>query len=95
MRVVSHKAVRLFSRRYPDAAAPLDRWYRVVKRADWAGFADVRRTFNTADLVAPHVVFNIGGNRYRLVAEIHFQRRVLFIRDIMTHREYDKGGWKR
>jgi mRNA interferase HigB len=45
--------------------------------------------------VAPHIVFDIGGNRYRLVAEGNFRRRVVFIRDIMTHREYEKGAWKR
>jgi mRNA interferase HigB len=73
----------------------LDRWYRVTKRADWASFADVKQTFSTADLVAPHIVFDIGGNRYRLVAEANFRKRVVFIRDIMTHREYEKGAWKR
>lgn len=95
MHIVSHKAIRLFSREFPDARAPLDRWYRVAKRADWESFADVQQSFNTADFVAPHIVFDIGGNKYRLVAGINFRKRVLFIRDIMTHKEYERGAWKR
>jgi mRNA interferase HigB len=74
---------------------PLDRWYRVAKRAEWTSLADVKQSFKTADLVAPHIVFDIGGNKFRLVAEINFRKGVLFIRDIMTHREYEKGAWKR
>jgi mRNA interferase HigB len=54
----------------------------------------VKQAFNTADFVAPYIVFDIGGNKYRLIAEINFSRRVLFIRGIMTHKEYVKGAWK-
>ena len=72
----------------------MDHWYRVAKRATWSSFADVKRSFNAADFVAPHVVFDIGGNKYRLIAEMNFTRRVLFIRRIMTHKEYSKGAWK-
>ena len=95
MHVVSHKAIRLFSAKHPDSGEPLDRWYRVAKRAHWESFADVRRTFGAADFVAPYIVFDVGGNKFRLVAEINFRRRVLFIRSILTHKEYEKGAWKR
>jgi mRNA interferase HigB len=54
----------------------------------------VKQSFNTADFLAPHVVFDVGGNKYRLVAGMNFTRRVLFIRCIMTHKEYVKGAWK-
>jgi len=92
--VVSHKAIRIFCAEHPSARGAMDRWYRVAKRAIWSSFADVKQSFNTADFVAPHVVFDIGGNKYRLIAEMNFARRVLFIRGIMTHKEYVKGGWK-
>jgi mRNA interferase HigB len=72
----------------------MDHWYRVAKQATWSSFAEVKQSFNTADFVAPHVVFDIGGNEYRLIAEMNFTRRVLFIRSIMTHNEYVKGAWK-
>jgi mRNA interferase HigB len=94
MNVVSHKAIRTFCQKYGDAWSPLDRWYGVAKRATWVSFAEVKQTFNAADFVAPYVVFDIGGNKYRLIAEINFSRRVLFIRGIMTHKEYVKGAWK-
>ena len=94
MHVVSHRAIRSFCEIHPDGRSGMDHWYRVAKRAVWASFADVKRSFNTADFVAPYVVFDIGGNKYRLIAEINFSRRVLFIRGIMTHKEYVKGAWK-
>ena len=63
----------------------MDHWYRIAKRATWSSFADVKQSFNAADFVAPYVVFNIGGNKYRLIAEMNFMRRVLFVRGILTH----------
>ena len=92
MHVVSHKAIRLFCQEYPDADSAMDHWYRVAKRAVWANFAEVKQSFNAADFFAPYVVFDIGGNKYRLIAEISFSRGVLFIRRIMTHKEYMKGA---
>ena len=89
-----HKAIRIFCEKYRDACTPLDHWYRVAKRATWVNFTEVTQAFNTADFVAPHVVFDIGGNKYRLIAEINFSRRLLLIRGILTHKEYLKGAWK-
>jgi mRNA interferase HigB len=94
MHVVSHKAIRIFCKEHPHARASMDRWYRVAKRAIWSSFADVKQSFNTADSVAPYVVFDIGGNKYRLIAQMNFARRVVFIRFIMTHKEYRKAAWK-
>lgn len=95
MHVVSHKAIRLFCEDCPDAESALHHWYRVAKRATWGSFAEGKQSFNTADFVASYVVFDIGGNKYRLIAEINFSRGVLFIRGIMSHHEYMKGAWKR
>jgi mRNA interferase HigB len=92
--VVSHKAIRIFCDEHPNARTALDHWYRVAKRAIWSSFAELKHSFNAADFVPPRVVFDIGGNKYRLIAEINFMRRVLFIRGIMTHKEYMKGAWK-
>lgn len=94
MHVVSHKAIRIFCQEHPNAHTSMDHWYRVAKRATWSSFADVKQSFNTADFVAPYVIFDIGGNKYRLIAEMSFARSVLFIRHIMTHKEYTKGTWK-
>jgi mRNA interferase HigB len=94
MHVVSHKAIRIFCEKHPHARTSLDYWYRVAKRATWSNFTEVKQSFNTVDFVAPHVVFDIGGNKYRLIAELNFMRRVLFIRRILTHKEYEKEAWK-
>ena len=90
MNVVSHKAIRTFCQKYRDAWSPLDRWYRVAKRAAWANFAEVKQTFSTADFVAPYIVFDIGGNKYRLIALVNFERKTLLIDRVLTHGEYNR-----
>jgi mRNA interferase HigB len=94
MHVISRKKLREFWELYPKARTPLDAWYQVAKRAKWENFAEVRRTFNSADVVGRFVVFNIGGNKYRLIAVIHYNRGKVFIRHVLTHAEYDEGKWK-
>jgi mRNA interferase HigB len=94
MHVISKKKLRAFWARYPKAKSPLEAWYQIVKHAEWATLADVRKTFSTADQVGRFVVFNIGGNKYRLIAVIHFNRAKLFVRHVLTHAEYDEDKWK-
>lgn len=74
-----------FCQAHAHAGKLMDHWYRVAKRAIWASFTEVKQTFNTADFMAPYVVFDIGGNKYRLIAKINFSRKVLFIHQITTH----------
>jgi mRNA interferase HigB len=94
MHIISKKKLRDFWDHYAKAKSPLEAWYQIVKRAEWENFADVRKTFKTADLVGRFVVFDIGGNKYRLIAVIHFNRGKLFVRHVLTHAEYDEGKWK-
>ncbi|HWG47640.1 MAG TPA: type II toxin-antitoxin system HigB family toxin [Gemmataceae bacterium] len=96
MRLISIKKLRLFwaNPRNPDSESSLRAWYQVVKAADWTCFADVRNTYNTADLVGNKVVFNIGGNKYRLVAVIDYEGHKVFVRYILNHEDYDQGHWK-
>jgi len=69
-------------------------WYLVTKKAAWASLPEVKALFPSADLVGRRTVFNIGGNKYRLIARIDHRRQQVFILDILTHKEYDKGNWK-
>ena len=94
MHVISKKMLREFWAEHPRAKSPLDAWYKVAKRAEWETFKDVRDTFNTADLVGRFVVFDIGGNKYRLIAVIHYDHGKVYIRHVLTHAEYDEGKWK-
>jgi mRNA interferase HigB len=94
MHVISRKALRQFWERYPDSEGPLARWYNIISRSDFNGFAELRLAFPSADLVGGKIVFNIGGNKYRLITSIHFNRGKLYVRWVMTHSEYDHGEWK-
>ena len=69
-------------------------WYLVTKRAKWKNLADARCDFPHADLVGMFTVFNIGGNKYRLISAIKYRWQIVYIRRVLTHREYDKEKWK-
>ena len=94
MHIISRKALREFWEVHADAEKSLTRWYRIVNSADYQTFVELRETFPSADMVGDLVVFNIGGNSYRLTASIHFNRGKVYIRHVLTHAEYDKGKWK-
>lgn len=90
MRVISNSALVAFSATHPPAEEPLRAWRKIVESRDFANFAEVKATFNAVDVVAPFYVFDIGGNKYRIVAAVHFDRQKLFVRHVFTHKEYDK-----
>ena len=69
-------------------------WYRITRRADWRSLADVRRDFAHADIVGRRTVFNIHGNKYRLITRINYRAKRVFILYVLTHVEYNKGDWK-
>ncbi len=92
---MSEKALREFGNKHSDAVASLAAWKRIVRRADWKSGADVKLTFPNADLVGEKTVFNIAQNRYRLIAFVSFRYRSIFVKAILTHKEYDKGEWKK
>ena len=94
MHIITRKRLLEFSEKYTDAEGSLDRWYRIVKHTDFHSFTDLRKTFPQADQVGGFTVFNISGNKYRLISYIVYDRKKLYIRDILTHPEYDKGKWK-
>jgi mRNA interferase HigB len=93
--VISRKALVEFWEQYPDSKEPLLRWYKIMVYSEYESFVSLRKTFPSADQVRDLVVFNIGGNKYRLVASIHFNRGRVYVRHVLTHREYDQGAWKR
>lgn len=94
MHIITRKRLLEFSEIHPNAYEPLDRWYRAVKRTDFDSFLDLRKMFPQADRVRRLTVFNIGGNKYRLITYIVYEKKRVYIRDILIHKEYDKGKWK-
>ena len=94
MHVISKKALREFWEKYFDSQTPLRRWFTLITKNSFQSFTELRAVFPSADIVDDLTVFNIGGNKYRLVASIHFNRGKVYIRSVLTHEEYDREGWK-
>ena len=95
MHIISRKALRLFCQQYPDSEVALMRWFNIVSKTDFSSFSALRATFPSADKVGNLIVFNIGGNKYCLITSIHFNRMKVYIRHILTHKEYDLEAWKK
>lgn len=94
MHIISRKKLLQFAERHPDSEAALDAWYRITKTADWQNLVELRELYPSADPVGIYTVLNIKGNHYRLIAEINYRSSTIFVRDILTHAEYDKERWK-
>lgn len=96
--MISLKLPREFWQRYPDAERPLRLWYETALDATWSSLADARQAYPHADGVKTPsgmlTVFNIGGNKYRLVARIRYDYQLINVRAVMPHQEYDEGKWK-
>lgn len=90
MRLISNKALREFASRQREASEPLQAWRKMIEQSTFDSFADLRRVFNSVDKVGDYFVFNISGNRYRLIAAIHFNTQTLYVREVLTHAEYDR-----
>lgn len=90
MRIISNRSLRAFAKRYPEADFSLQGWRKVMVHASPRSFAELKRLTNSVDRVGQYYVFDIAGNRYRLIAAIHFDRQMLFIRHVFTHAEYDR-----
>jgi len=94
MRIIKRGALEQFWQRHPDAKARLESWYTVVRKANWKTPAELKRVYHNADLVGRRTVFNIAGNKYRLIARVNYQTQRVFVLYLLTHAEYDKGAWK-
>jgi mRNA interferase HigB len=94
MHIITRKRLNDFAEKHHDAKSALQHWYKLAKGKDFKSFAELRKTFPSADQVDNLTVFNIGGNKVRLIAAIHYNRRKVYIRAVLTHREYDEGKWK-
>ena len=91
MRVIARRTLRDFWRRHPDAEGPLKAWFAEVGDAAWKSMADIKRHYAAASIVDnERVVFNVGGNKYRLVVKLWFPGQAVWIKFIGTHRAYDQ-----
>ena len=95
MRIIKRAALENFWQRHPDAKASLESWYGVVRKTNWKTPAELKQVYPHADLVGRRTVFNIAGNKYRLIARVNYQSQRVFVLHLLTHAEYDKGVWNR
>ena len=95
MKIISKPILREFWLQNASAEIPLLDWYKQSKKAEWKNLAEIKEIFSHADLVGECIVFNIGGNKYRLITKINFKTKIIFIRFVLTHKEYDQEKWKK
>lgn len=94
MHIISRKRLIDFAERHPNVKNALDGWYRIIKKTRFASFVDLRRVFPSADQIGDFTVFNIGGNKVRLMTLVFYKSGKVYVRHILTHEEYDRGKWK-
>ena len=95
MHIITRRKLLEAAEKHGDLGESLDVWYRIARRARWKNLMEVRQVFPTADAVEEFTVFNIKGNAYRLITGINYVTGRIFLRHVLTHAEYSKGGWKR
>lgn len=94
MRVITKTKINEFAAEHPDSETSLISWYKAILNTDFKNFAELRKMFPSADLVGKLTVFNISGNKYRLITAIHYNTAIVYIRAVLTHVEYDKNKWR-
>jgi mRNA interferase HigB len=95
MRIVSRKALREAAAKHGEWSASLNAWYKIAKNADWKNFAEVRNSWRNSDVAGRFVVFDISPNRCRLIATIKYGWRMVYIRRILSHADYDQKEWQK
>jgi mRNA interferase HigB len=100
MRIIKPPTVKSWASRHADAEAALEKWMTLIVDADWKNVVEMRSVVSSADEVTVAsgrrvVVFNIGGNKYRLIAAVHYNTKIVYAMLFMTHAEYSKDKWKR
>ena len=99
MRIISIRTLREFWQRHADAEKPLKDWFGTTETALWHDFTDVRQTFGSADNAKVKsgntvTIFDIGGNKYRLITAIHYNTETVYAMTVLAHNEYDTNKWK-
>lgn len=95
MNVISKRGLFERAARFADARSALQVWFDTAVEAEWKNLEDVRKSFPPTDTVGDLAIFNIRGNRYRLIVRMVFLYKRIYIKEFLTHAEYSKGGWKK
>ena len=94
MHVISRKKLREFCQQHADSCDALNSWYKNACKASWSHLLEVQTLYPQAEAVGNLTVFNIKGNKYRLIVDIVYSDRIIYVKYVLTHAEYDKEEWK-
>ena len=94
MHVISRKKLREFCQKHADSCEALNNWYKAASKATWNNIAEVQAVYPQAEAVGNFTVFNVKGNKYRLIVDLIYSDQIIYIKYILTHAEYDKDDWK-
>ncbi len=90
MHIITRKTLIQFWEKHPDSQTALMRWFKIVQKTEFNSFSELRQVFPSADKLDHWIIFNIGGNKYRLVAAVHFRGKRVYVRFVGAHKEYDR-----
>lgn len=94
MKLISNSALVNFAQTQPESATVLQAWRKVIEKNSFQNWSELKNAFNSVDKVDDLTVFNVGGNKYRIIAFIRFAKQIIYIKHVLTHNQYDKGQWK-
>lgn len=95
MHIITRSRLVEFWEEHPESKTSLLLWYKLTTTTQWKNLIETRKVFRSADQVGNFTVFNIGGNKYRLITFIDYIYQKVFIRNVLTHAEYNKDNWKK
>jgi mRNA interferase HigB len=95
VRIISKRPLREFWQRHPESQTVINEWFRKASQTTAISFPSLRETFGSADYVDGYTLFDVGGNKYRIAAVIHYDKQRMYIRQVMTHAEYDRNDWRK
>jgi mRNA interferase HigB len=95
VRIVSRKAITDASAKHAEWAASLNAWYKIAKTANWGNFEEVKASWKNSDKVGKFVVFDISHNKCRLISTIKYDWKMVYIRSVLRHSEYDRTDWEK
>ena len=94
MRIIHRQRIQVFATAHPDSHPSLNAWTQAMEQNNFAYFHQLRQTFGSVDYVRPYTVFNISGNKYRLITLINYTLGLASVERVLTHGEYDREQWK-
>jgi mRNA interferase HigB len=94
MHVISYRRLREYAEKHANIRDALDSWYKISTKLVWENLLEVQAVFPKAEAVGNFTVFNIKGNSYRLIVSIDYERKLIYVKYVLTHAEYDKEQWK-